>query len=116
MTLKQPAIQSSRPQPFRDPILWTPDEEAQVHTIDSLPARRKHVPTVTCIYGRRGQGKTLLATTMAEQRHERMKRARIPHKIYSNYWMEASHIARQTIVEELQGFPAGWTRCRTPRS
>ena len=100
-----PVLHMPSPQPLRDQIRWTEDETAAVHTLDSLPARRKHIPTVTCIFGRRGQGKTLLATTMGEQLKTRFDRAGLPFRLYSNYWMAASDKSDQHIVEELQEFP-----------
>lgn len=87
-------------------IRMFPDEEAQVHTLDTLPARAKHIPSVTCIFGRRGQGKTLLATTMAKQRQERCRRMGTKHRLYSNYWIDSADRSDQHIVEELQEFPA----------
>ena len=104
-TLQLPALRVSRPQPVRDPITWTKDAAASVQTLDSLPARRRHIPNVTCIFGRRGKGKTLLATTQAEQRKERCNRGGISHRLYSNFWMAAADRSYQHIVEELQEFP-----------
>ena len=103
--IQRPVLHMPSPQPLRDQIRWTEDEEAAVHTLDSLPARRKHIPTVTCIFGRRGQGKTLLATTMGEQLKTRFDRAGLPFRLYSNYWMAAADRSDQHIVEELQEFP-----------
>ena len=104
-TIERPVLRVSRPQALRDPITWTHDAAASVQTLDSLPARRRHVPTVACIFGRRGQGKTLLATTQTEQLKERFQRFGTPHRVYSNYWMAAADRSDQHIVEELQGFP-----------
>ena len=106
-TFERPTLRMPRPMPLRDQIRWTEDEAASVQTLDSLPARRKHIPTVTCIYGRRGKGKTLLVCTQCEQRKERCVRHRVEHKLYSNFWMDAADRAYQDIVEELQTFP-GW--------
>ena len=99
-TLRMPSVQ-----PVRGQITWTEDVAERVHTLDSLPARRKHIPTVTCIYGRRGKGKTLLVCTQCEQRAERSRRHHVEHKLYSNFWMEAADRSYQEIVEELQTFP-----------
>ena len=103
--LRKPVLRRPRVRPRRDPILWTPDEASAVHTIDSLPARKKHIPSVVCIFGRRGQGKTLLCTTMCEQQDRRCEHHNVEHRLYSNYWMEAADRSYQDIVEELQKFP-----------
>jgi len=94
----------ARPQGYSE-IRTFPDEMDQVQTVDSLRGRSKHIPSVTCIYGRRGQGKTLLASTMAHQLKSRFRRAGIPFRLYSNFWMDGSDRAYQGIVEELQTFP-----------
>lgn len=104
-TIQRPNLRMSSPQPMRDQITWTEDVAERVHTLDSLPARRKHIPTVTCIYGRRAKGKTLLVCTQCEQRKERCERHEVEHKLYSNFWMAAADRAYQEIVEELQTFP-----------
>ena len=104
-TIERPVLHMPRPQPLRDPITWSEDTTAAIQTLDGLPARRKHIPSVVCIFGRRGQGKTLLATTQAEQLQERFRRFNTPHRLYSNYWMAAADKSDQHIVEELQEFP-----------
>ena len=106
--LQFPQLRVARPRPMSEPIRWTPDSGERVHTIHNLPARTKHIPTVTCIFGRRGQGKTLLADTMAEQRQRRFELLGMAeqHRLYSNFWMAAADRSKQEIVEELQEFPA----------
>ena len=105
--MPRPQLRVTRAQPLREPVRWTPDEAAMQHTVDSLPARTKHIPSVTCIFGRRGQGKTLLATTMIAQLQTRFERGGLgdDHRVYTNYWTRYSDKAEQTIVEELQEFP-----------
>ena len=83
------------------------DTDKRYRSVHNVRSRKKHIPKVICLFGRRGEGKTLGVVAIARQLQRRYELAGLgkDFAIYSNFWVSFADKSRQTIVEELQEFP-----------
>ncbi len=83
--------------------------EVQIYgALDLMPTRRLD-PLCVLLMGRRGKGKTLGMTCLADIQRRRYEHGNMPYKIVSNYWMEPAHRVDPKLVESMNAFP-DWGR------
>ena len=89
--------------------LSTPNYQMQPIFPSSLRLRRRPEYTVIMLTGRRGKGKTLGMTCMADFQGRRFKEKHLPFQVASNYWMEPADRVHPKLLQALNEFPP-WGR------
>lgn len=79
--------------------------QRKIHTIDNISRPKKHIPKVSCLFGRRGDGKTLALSVLAGLTKRRNEKAGISFAVLSNYQLTFADVASQSLVHDLQEFP-----------
>ena len=85
------------------------DRSIKLEGPDDLPLRNKFYSSAAFCFGRRGQGKSLGMTCLAEFQRRRYARARNGYRVAANIWMDPASIVNPKMVEDLCLFP-DWGR------
>ena len=83
--------------------------DVEIIGADNLPTTKRMDPLMVLLMGRRGRGKTLGMTCLADLQRRRWKQHNLPFNIVSNYWMEPAHRVDPNLVQTLNTFP-DWGR------
>lgn len=83
--------------------------DVQILGADNLRPTKRMDPLMVLLMGRRGRGKTLGMTCLADLQRRRWEHFKLPFEIVSNYWMEPAHRVDPKLVESLNKFP-DWGR------
>lgn len=79
--------------------------EGKLQQPTDIPRQKKHIPKVACLFGRRGDGKTLMMSTLARIERARNDALKTSFAILANYELEYADRSGQSLVHELQQFP-----------
>ncbi len=97
-----PSFWRAKPTPF---LLEKAESNVEIITAETMVLSRKFESSVVMWMGRRGQGKTLAMTNMAQFRRDQHA---LPHchtqRIAANYWMLAADLIRPDMLEWLNTF------------
>jgi hypothetical protein len=85
------------------------DRTVKLEGPDDMPLRHKFMSSAMFCFGRRGQGKSLGMTCLAEFQRQRYARANNGYQVAANIWMEPAAIINPRMVEDLTTFP-DWGR------